>query len=101
MARIFDSNAPVEIEVESLNEFKQALSAQADIIMLDNFSFDEMQKAVEYNQLQPKPAKLEVSGNITTQHLNKLSELGVDFISSGALTKHIQAIDLSMRILEV
>jgi nicotinate-nucleotide pyrophosphorylase (carboxylating) len=100
MARIIDSNAPVEIEVESLDELKQALSAQADIIMLDNFSFDEMQKAIEYNQLQLKPAKLEVSGNITIEHLNKLSELGVDFISSGALTKHIQAIDLSMRILQ-
>ncbi len=99
IARKIDNNAPVEIEVENLEELKQALNAQADIIMLDNFSFEEIQKAVEYNELQNKSAKLEVSGNITMEHLNKLSELGVDFISSGALTKHVQAIDLSMRIM--
>jgi nicotinate-nucleotide pyrophosphorylase (carboxylating) len=98
-ARTIDSQAPIEIEVESFDELKQALQAHADIIMLDNFSFEEMQKAVEYNKTQEKPAKLEVSGNITIEHLNKLSALGVDFISSGALTKHIKAIDLSMRIL--
>lgn len=86
---------PVEVEVESLGELQQALSAGADIIMLDNFSLADIQQAVAINQQQ---AKLEVSGNITSERLRELAATGVDFISSGALTKHVQAIDLSMRL---
>ncbi|MEE2000898.1 carboxylating nicotinate-nucleotide diphosphorylase [Alkalimonas sp. MEB108] len=86
---------PVEVEVESLLELQQALTAKADIIMLDNFSLADIQQAVAINQQQ---AKLEVSGNITSERLRELAATGVDFISSGALTKHVQAIDLSMRL---
>lgn len=86
---------PVEVEVESLAEFEQALSAGADIVMLDNFSNEQIQQAVALNKGQ---CKLEVSGNITDERLTSLSTLGVDYISSGALTKHVQAIDLSLRI---
>ena len=86
---------PVEVEVESLTELQQALTAGADIIMLDNFSLADIQQAVAINQQQ---AKLEVSGNITSERLRELAATGVDFISSGALTKHVQAIDLSMRL---
>jgi nicotinate-nucleotide pyrophosphorylase (carboxylating) len=87
----------VEVEVENLTELKQALQAGADVIMLDNFSMDEIQEAVTVTNGQ---AKLEVSGNVTAEQLRAYAETGVDFISSGALTKHVQAIDLSMRFTE-
>jgi nicotinate-nucleotide pyrophosphorylase (carboxylating) len=86
---------PVEVEVEDLTELEQALRAGADIVMLDNFSNEQIQQAVALNKGQ---CKLEVSGNITDKRLASLAKLGVDYISSGALTKHVQAIDLSLRI---
>nr|WP_240224540.1 carboxylating nicotinate-nucleotide diphosphorylase [Rheinheimera hassiensis] len=86
---------PVEVETENLAELQQALNAGADIIMLDNFSTADIVQAVSINNGQ---AKLEVSGNITSERLAELATTGVDYISSGALTKHVQAIDLSMRL---
>ncbi|MBT3308932.1 MAG: carboxylating nicotinate-nucleotide diphosphorylase [Gammaproteobacteria bacterium] len=86
---------PVEVEVESLQELQQALDAGSDIIMLDNFSPTEMEQAVTMNQQQ---AKLEVSGNVTEEQLSLITATGVDYISIGALTKNLQAIDLSMRL---
>ncbi|MEO3678233.1 carboxylating nicotinate-nucleotide diphosphorylase [Rheinheimera sp. FR7-31] len=86
---------PVEVETENLDELKQALDAGADIIMLDNFSLADIKQAVTMNAGK---AKLEVSGNITSERLTELAATGVDYISSGALTKHVQAIDLSMRL---
>lgn len=94
-ARTLDSSKPVEVEVESLDELQQALNVGADIIMLDNFSLQDTYKAVEINQHQ---AKLEVSGNVELDRLTELAKTGVDFISSGALTKHVKAIDLSLRM---
>ncbi len=85
----------VEVEVESIDEFKLALEAGADVVMLDNFTNEQIQQAVALNNGK---CKLEVSGNITDERLSSLSKLGVDYISSGALTKHVQAIDLSLRI---
>jgi len=85
---------PVEVEVENMEEFDQALIAGADTIMLDNFSFEDMRKAVEINN---GIAKLEGSGNVTEETLVTMAETGVDFISIGALTKHCRAVDLSMR----
>lgn len=85
----------VEVEVESLQELEQALEAGADIVMLDNFSIDDLHKAVKINAGR---SKLEVSGNITDENLSQLRDTGIDFISSGALTKNVHAIDLSMRI---
>jgi nicotinate-nucleotide pyrophosphorylase (carboxylating) len=87
---------PVEVEVESLSELTVALNSDADIIMLDNFSLDDMRKGVA---ITAGRAKLEASGNISTQALAAIAETGVDFISIGALTKHAQAIDLSMRFI--
>ncbi len=84
----------VEVETENLIELQQALDAGADIIMLDNFSIKDIEAAVQLTQGR---AKLEVSGNVECQHLPRLAQTGVDFISTGAITKHIQAIDLSMR----
>lgn len=86
---------PVEVEVESIDELEQAIEAQADIVMLDNFTTEQIQRSVALNQGK---CKLEVSGNVTDARLSELADLGVDFISSGALTKHVQAIDLSLRI---
>lgn len=85
----------VEVEVEDLTELEQALKAGADIIMLDNFHIADIHQAVALNKGQ---AKLEVSGNITSEALKALGATGVDYISSGALTKNVQAIDLSMRL---
>ena len=85
----------VEVEVESLEELQTALSAGADIIMLDNFSLEDMTKAVS---LSGGKAKLEASGGITDETLHPIAKTGVDFISIGALTKDCKAIDLSMRL---
>lgn len=84
----------VEVETENLDEVAQALQGGADIIMLDNFTLEMMHQAVE---LVNKKAKLEVSGNVEIQHLPNLAATHVDFISTGAITKHLKAIDLSMR----
>lgn len=95
-ARAIAPGKPVEVEVETFAELDQALEAQADIIMLDNFSIDDMKKAVAIN---PGRAKLEASGNINEQTLVPTAETGVDFISIGGLSKHCRAVDLSMRVL--
>lgn len=87
----------VEVEVENLDELQQALNAGADIIMLDNFTTELMRQAVSLNQQR---AKLEVSGNVTLETLAEYASTGVDFISVGALTKHITAMDLSMRFID-
>lgn len=87
----------IEVEVENLTELTQALAADADIIMLDNFSLDMMQQAVAQTGGQ---AKLEASGGISKQTLRDIANTGVDYISIGALTKDCKAIDLSMRMLK-
>ncbi len=88
------SDKSVEVEVESMDELQQALDAGADIIMLDNFTPAMIEQAVVATRGK---AKLEVSGNMTIEILQEYTKAGVDFISSGALTKHVQAVDLSMR----
>ena len=86
---------PVEVEVETLDELEQALAAGADRIMLDNFTLDDMRKAVA---ITAGKAELEASGNVTEKTLRGIAETGVDFISIGALTKVVIPLDLSMRI---
>lgn len=95
-AHIIAPGKPVEVEVENFDELQQALTAGADIIMLDNFSIDETKQAVILNKSQ---AKLEASGGITDATLVNIAETGVDYISIGTLTKDVQSIDLSMRML--
>lgn len=87
-------DVPVEVEVESLDELDDALTSGADIIMLDNFSLDDMREAVQRSRGK---ARLEVSGNVTKETIGDYAQTGVDYISVGALTKHIRALDLSMR----
>ncbi len=86
---------PVEVEVESLEELRQALDANADIIMLDELSLDEMREAVT---LTAGRAKLEASGGVNAITLRAIAETGVDYVSIGALTKDVKAVDLSMRL---
>jgi len=86
---------PVEIEVESLAELKEALDAGADIVMLDELSLDDMREAVRLNAGR---AKLEASGGINDSTLRVIAETGVDYISIGAMTKDVKAVDLSMRL---
>ena len=97
-ARNIARDLPVEVEVESFDELDQALAANADIVMLDNFSLEEMREAVKRYAGR---ATLEASGNVDDTTLRQIAETGVDCISSGALTKDIKAIDLSMRISEL
>lgn len=85
----------VEVEVENLVEYEEALRAKPDVIMLDNFSVEEIKQAVS---LRVAGIKLEISGNVTRETIRNYALLGVDFISVGAITKHVTAIDLSMRI---
>ena len=97
-ARINHADKTVEVEVESINELTQALKASADIIMLDNFSTQMIEQAVKLTaEISAGNTKLEVSGNMTLATLKDYAKSGVDFISVGALTKHVQAVDLSMR----
>ncbi len=93
-AKLNHADKPIEVEVESFDELELAINAGADIIMLDNFNPEQIRQAVSITN---KRAKLEVSGNMTLETLKAYSQAGVDFISSGALTKNLQSIDLSMR----
>lgn len=95
-ARQIAPGKPVEVEVETFAELDEALGAQADIIMLDNFSLEDMRTAVKHTAGR---AKLEASGNINRDTLRGVAETGVDFISMGAITKDVKAIDLSMRFI--
>lgn len=93
-ARRLHNDKPIEIEVENLEEFDEATSAQPDVIMCDNFTLELLTEAVRRNSGQ---IKLEASGNVDETTVQKIAETGVDYISIGALTKHIRAIDLSLR----
>jgi nicotinate-nucleotide pyrophosphorylase (carboxylating) len=96
-ARRTSPGVPVEVEVESLAEFDQALAAGADIIMLDELSLEDMRNAVARNREHDAPAKLEASGSVTLATVRDIALTGVDYISIGGITKHVQAVDLSMR----
>jgi len=97
-ARASGASVPVEVEVESLDELRQTLDAGADMALLDEFSLVDLRAAVALNRSHRNgPIKLEASGSITLETLRAIGETGVDFISVGSLTKHVHAIDLSMR----
>jgi len=91
------SPVPVEVEVENLDELSQAIEAGADIAMLDEFSLPAMREAVAFNAAAAQPLKLEASGGITDANIREIARTGVDFISVGSITKHVRAVDLSMR----
>ena len=93
-AKALAGKLKVECEVESLDEAREALEAGADILLLDNFSLDALRRAVRLNEGR---AKLEASGGVTLESIRAIGETGVDFISVGAITKDLRAVDLSMR----
>ncbi len=96
-ARACGARVPVEVEVENLDELRQAIAAGADIAMLDEFSLEAMREAVAINRAAARPVKLEASGGVTQQTIRDIALTGVDYISVGSITKHVQAVDLSMR----
>ena len=93
-ARTGGAQVPVEVEVETLAQLQEALAAGADIVLLDNFDLTGMRQAVT---LTAGRIKLEASGGIDLKALRQVAETGVDYISVGSITKHVQAVDLSMR----
>jgi nicotinate-nucleotide pyrophosphorylase (carboxylating) len=88
----------VETEVESLTQLEEALLARPDIVMLDNFTLEDLRTAVDRNRQAGSPVKLEASGGASLETVRAIAETGVDFISVGSITKHVHAIDLSMRL---
>jgi nicotinate-nucleotide pyrophosphorylase (carboxylating) len=97
-ARRTSPGIPVEVEVESLEEFDQAVDAGADIIMLDELSHADMREAVSRNRARGSKAKIEASGSVTLDTVRDIAETGVHYISIGGITKHVKAVDLSMRL---
>lgn len=91
------SGVPVEVEVENLEQLREAIEAGADIAMLDNFSLSAMREGVALNASKGKTLKIEASGGIDMGSLGAIAATGVDFISVGGITKHVRAVDLSMR----
>jgi nicotinate-nucleotide pyrophosphorylase (carboxylating) len=97
-ARRVSPGVPVEVEVESLAELAEALAAGPDIVLLDDFPLEELRAAVQAKRAQGPDVRLEASGSVTLDNVRRVAETGVDFVSVGSLTKHVRAIDLSMRL---
>jgi len=96
-AKQHSGKAPIEVEVENLPQLEQAIEAGADIALLDNFSLPLMREAVAINASAKQPLKLEASGGISKATIREIAATGVDFVSVGSITKHLRAVDLSMR----
>jgi nicotinate-nucleotide pyrophosphorylase (carboxylating) len=97
-ARLSEPKVAVEVEVESLQELAEALAAGPDIIMLDEFSLTDMRSAVALKNARGATVKLEASGSVSLETVRAIAATGVDYVSVGALTKHVRAVDLSMRL---
>ena len=97
-ARASTPGVRVEIEVETPQELAEALAAGPDIIMLDEFSLSDMRAAVALRDAQRAQVKLEASGSVSLESVRTIAETGVDYISVGSITKHVRAVDLSMRL---
>ncbi len=97
-ARRVAPHVPIEVEVESLAELEEALAARPDIVLLDEFDLADMRTAVALNRKNERPVKIEASGSVSLETVREIAATGVDYISVGGLTKHIRAIDLSMRL---
>jgi nicotinate-nucleotide pyrophosphorylase (carboxylating) len=104
-ARRLAAGVKVEVEVESLAELREALAAGPDIVLLDDFTLEDLAAAVSLNRQHGKagtpgarPVALEASGSVTLETVREIAATGVDFVSSGGITKNVRAIDLSMRL---
>lgn len=93
-SRVINPDVPLEVEVETLDQLEEALAAGVARVLLDNFDLDGLRTAVDLNGAR---AKLEASGNVDLKTVRDVAETGVDYISTGAITKHVRAIDLSLR----
>jgi nicotinate-nucleotide pyrophosphorylase (carboxylating) len=98
VAREIAPAVPVEVEVETLDELDQAFAADADMALLDEFTLVQLREAVRRNRERARPLKLEASGGIDVRTLREIAETGVDYVSIGSITKHVKAVDLSMRL---
>jgi len=97
-ARGSEPRVAVEVEVESLQELAEALAAGPDIIMLDEFTLTDMRSAVALKNARRASVRLEASGSVSLETVGAIAATGVDYVSVGALTKHVRAVDLSMRL---
>jgi nicotinate-nucleotide pyrophosphorylase (carboxylating) len=97
-ARRGAARVPIEVEVENLTQLQQTIDAGADMALLDNFELPAMREAVGLNEGAGRPLKLEASGGITAATIREVAATGVDYISVGSITKHVRAVDLSMRL---
>jgi nicotinate-nucleotide pyrophosphorylase (carboxylating) len=97
-ARRAAAGVRIETEVESLEELEEALAARPDIVLLDDFTLEDMREAVQRNRALGAPVKLEASGSVSLESVRAIASTGVDFVSVGSLTKHVRAVDLSMRL---
>jgi nicotinate-nucleotide pyrophosphorylase (carboxylating) len=96
-ARRLAPGVPVEVEVEDITELRAALAARPEVVMLDEFSLEDMRAAVQLRNTLAPEVRLEASGGVDLDGLKQVADTGVDCISVGALTKHLRAIDLSLR----
>ena len=97
-ARALTAGVRIEVEVESLQELEQAFAAAPDVVMLDDFALADLATAVARNRAHGRPVQLEASGSVDLETVRAIAATGVDFVSVGALTKHVRAVDLSMRL---
>ena len=97
-AREFDAECFLEVEVENLDELRQAITADVDRVLLDNFTLEQLREALEIRQELNSGCDFEASGNVDADSVVAIAETGVDYISVGGITKHIKATDLSFRI---
>ena len=88
----------MDVEVETMEEFEEALRAGPDIIMLDEFPLDDMRAAVALKNAKGHTVTIEASGSVTLENVRSVAEAGVDCISIGSITKHVRAVELSMRL---
>ena len=97
-ARSAAGSRQVDVEVETMEELAEALRAGPDVILLDEFSLADLRAAVALNNANGRRVRFEASGGVTLENVRSIAETGVDYISIGSVTKHVHAVDLSMRL---
>jgi len=97
-ARLQSPQVRVEVEVETAQELREALAAAPEVILLDEFSLEDLRAAVALRDATSAAVKLEASGSVSLETVRRIAETGVDYVSVGSITKHVRAVDLSMRL---
>ncbi len=96
-AQFLHPQAKIQVEVENIEQLNESISTRVEFVLLDNFSLDNLRRAVAINRDAGRPLALEASGGVTLENVRRIADTGVDFISVGSLTKDVKAVDLSMR----